>query len=340
MKFNTRFFAGLILSLCLPFAVSAADPKPDMKSVLDEMAALGAKPLETLSPAEARLQPGPGDAVRSLLAKRGKVPNDFGITNVRDVMIAGAAGDIPARVYIPAAGALPVILYFHGGGWVIGDRDAYDSSARALAKKVNAMVISVDYRRAPEAKFPAAHDDAVAAYKWVVANAQTLGADPTRIAVAGESAGGNLALNVVIAARDQGLQLPRHALVIYPVAQGDMNSKSYRDYAPAKPLSQAMMAYFFATYLNSPAEMQDPRINLVGANLKNLPATTVITAEIDPLRSEGQKLGQLLKDQGVAVTQKNYVGMTHEFFGLADIVTDAGKAQDFAAGRLKAALAK
>ncbi len=280
---------------------------------------------------EARKQPTPADAVKDLLAKKKNVKEPK-LADVHEIQVAGANGMIPARIYIPEGkGAFPVVVYYHGGGFVIATNDTYDATPRSLAEHMKAIFISVEYRKAPEAKFPAAHDDAFAAYKWVLANAASFGGDPKRIAVAGESAGGNLALNVAIRARDEKIQIPAHELLVYPIAGSDMNTESYKENADAKPLNKPMMAWFIKQYTNTPAEANDPRLNLMAADVKGLNPATVITAEIDPLRSEGKGLADKMKQAGVKVEYKNYNGVTHEFFGMAAVVDDAKDAQKWAA---------
>ena len=314
----------------------------DMKRVMDSLTALNGKPIESLTAEEARKQPSPTDAVKALLKNEGKSSEPAPGVTTADISVDGAAGPLKARVYKPdgASGKLPVVLYFHGGGWVIADLDTYDAGPRAIAKLADAIVISVHYRQAPEHKFPSAHDDAVAAYKWVLANADAQGGDAKRVAVMGESAGGNLAINVAIAARDQKLQAPVHEVLIYPVAGNDMDSPSYKANASAKPLNKPMMAWFVEQISKSPDDKNSPLIDLVGkADVKGLPTTTIVTAEIDPLRSDGERLSAKLKEAGVAVEHKDYVGSTHEFFGMDVVVKDAGEAQAFVAERLKASFA-
>ena len=315
---------------------------PGMKQVLQKLQELGAKPINTLSVEEARKQPTPADAVKAVLKEQGKSPSMEGVRK-QDLTYSGPAGNMPARAYIPenaGPGPLPVIVYFHGGGWVIADLDTYEASAMALAKKANAIVVSAEYRHAPEHKFPAAHEDAVAAYSWVLRNAQSFGGDPTRVAVAGESAGGNLAAHVAIASRQGRFQKPAHMLLVYPVSGTEFDTPSYKENANAKPLNRASMQWFFNNTVAKPEDMQDPRLDLVDrADLKDLPDATVITAEIDPLMSEGKELADKLKKAGVNVTYQNYEGVTHEFFGMTPVVADAEKAQDLAARELKQALA-
>ncbi len=317
----------------------------DMQAVLDQLGALGPKPIETLTPEEARKQPTPADAVKALLQKKGKDPSPTalvpGVTS-RDTQVTGAAGSLPARIYTPdGAGPFPVVVYFHGGGWVIADKDVYDGGARGIAKQAQAVVVSVDYRRAPEAKFPAAWDDAFAAYKWAAANAASIKGDPKRLALAGESAGGNLAVATAIAARDGGVQAPLHVLAVYPVAQtGDLNTKSYQDSATAKPLNKAMIGWFVDKLLAKPGDKSDPRLDLVHAKLAGLAPVTIVNAQIDPLREDGALLEAALKKAGVKVDRKVYDGAAHEFFGMAAVVGDAKDAQEWGGKALKKALAK
>jgi acetyl esterase len=318
-----------------------AAAEPEMQGVLDQLAALGGKPIETLTPQEARRQPTPTDAVKALLVQQGKdtTPTALvpGVTSV-DRTIAGAAGSIPARIYTPeGAGPFPVVVYYHGGGWVIANKDVYDGGARGLAKSANAVVVSIDYRLAPEAKFPAQHDDALAAYKWALANAASIKGDPKRVALAGESAGGNLAVATTIAARDAKLQQPSAVLSVYPIAQPDTTTASYTTYAAAKPLNRPMMGWFAKHTTRTPADLQDPRINLVKANLAGLPPVTIVNAEIDPLRDDGAQLEQALKAADVPVERRLYDGVAHEFFGMAAVEGKAKDAQAYAGERLRAA---
>jgi acetyl esterase/lipase len=316
-------------------------PSEQMKEVLDALAALGPKPIETLSPEEARRQPTPADAAKRVLGKHGKEPTpDLGVTT-HEIDIPGAAGPLPARVYRPEASdgeVLPVIVYWHGGGWVIANLDVYDASPRALAKMAKAVVISCHYRQAPEHKFPAAHEDAFAQYKWALSNAGAFGGDSSRLAVAGESAGGNLAIGVAMMARDAGVTAPKHMLLVYPVAGNDMNTPSYLENANAKPLNKAMMEWFVKHVFASKDDSNDPRINLVNADLRGLPNATIVLAEIDPLRSEGEKLAERLKQAGSEVDSKLFAGVTHEFFGMGLVVDTAKSAEKFAAAGLKDAL--
>lgn len=314
----------------------SAHPSTEQQAVLDQLGTMGGKPIETLSAAEARKQPTPTDAVMALLKKDGKLITPEAVGNVVNRTIPGPGGALPVRIYTPqGTGPFPVIVYFHGGGFVIATNDTYDGSARALTNAASAVVVSVEYRKAPEHKFPAAHDDAYAAYTWVLANAASLKGDAKRVALAGESAGGNLALATAMAARDKGVTLPIHILAVYPVAGNDTNTVSYRENATAKPLNRPMMSWFFEKYTRTPADAQDPRLNILGANLKGLPPTTIVTAELDPLRTDSELLAARLRAAGVQVQQKTYAGMAHEFFGQGAVVPMAKEAVQYAADGLK-----
>ena len=321
---------------------SGAPVDPDNQAVLDALTkTLKVRPYHTLSPAEARQQPTFTDAVNSVLRAQGKPITPPPGTSERNIQVPGAAGNLNALVITPtgARGPLPVILYFHGGGWVIADSKVYAGGARALARGAQAIVVSVDYRLAPEAPFPAQHDDALASYRWVLANAASIGGDPARIALAGESAGGNLAVATAMQARDAGLAPPRHILSVYPIAGNDLNTPSYQDTANGPTLNRALMAWFFRYTPRTPADLMDPRINLVGGNLAGLAPVTIVAAQIDPLRSEGELLAQRLAAAGVAVDRREFAGATHEFFGADAVIADAVEAQAYAAGRLRASFA-
>jgi acetyl esterase/lipase len=296
-----------------------AKPTADMKAVLGKLDALRPMPIELLTPEQARKQPTIADAVRALRRDRGESTDPQPVARVEDRKIPGAAGEITARIYTPeGASPFPVVLYFHGGGWVLGTIDTYDASARAIANAARTIVVSVECRKAPESKFPAAHEDAFAAYRWVLGNAASIKGDPERVAVAGERAGGNLAANVAIMARDRGVKPPVYQVLICPVA-GDAD------------------AWSLGHYLNHAAESSDPRIALVRGDLGGLPPATVITAEIDPLRSEGQMLSERLGASGVPVEYRSFPGVTHEFFGTGAVVSEAKQAVAFATDGLKEA---
>jgi len=313
-----------------------------MQNVLDHLARLNGKPIETLSPQEARLQPTPTDAVKAILQETIKDQDPTLGVQTRNITVPGAAGPLQARLYgvkldEPSDKLRPVVVYFHGGGFVIADLDVYDGGPRGIARFSDAIVLSVHYRQAPENKFPAAHDDAFAAWQWALANAQSFGGDPQKVAIMGESAGGNLACATAIRARDEGVQAPVHMVLVYPVAGNDMTTPSYIENATAKPLNKPMMEWFVKHTFNDVSETEDTRLNLVEADLIGLPSATVICAEIDPLRSEGELLAERLEQAGVEVRHKTFHGSTHEFFGMALVVPDAAAAQTFASHELKRA---
>jgi len=325
-------------------ATQPAAPAADMKAVLDAHASLMPKPIETLSPLRARLQPSAADATRKVMRTRGLSTAPDPAVTTQDLPY-GSDPMQYARIYKPVAAAnsgtpLPVIVYYHGGGWVIADVNVYDAAPRLLSKQLNAIVVSVEYRHAPEAKFPAQHDDAAAAYRWTLQNAASWGGNPARIALAGESAGGNLAVATAIYARDNGLAAPLHVLSVYPIANSDMNLPSRRDSANAKPLNTAMLAWFGHYYSTSMADQQDPRINLVKANLRGLPPTTIVNAQIDPLRSDGETLAAAMRAAGDKVEQRTFPGVTHEMFGMGSVVRGAYDANMYAIQRLKAAFGR
>lgn len=324
-----------------PTVAQQAKPNDEMQAVLDALAKLGPKPLETLTLEEARKQPGPPAAVKALLALNGKsteLPEPVGA--VKDITFPTAVGNLPARIYTPKGdGPFPVLVYFHGGGWVIANIDAYDASCRAIANAAKCIVASFEYRHAPENPFPAAADDAFAAYQWALKFAGTLNGDPKRIAVGGESAGGNLAAITTLRARDTNMQLPVHQLLIYPVTNDDLETASYKEHADAKPLNKTMMKWFFGHYLpsNTPNALAFP---LKARDLSQLPPTTIITADIDPLRDDGKLYAAALEKAGVKVKYKNFEGVTHEFFGLGAVVNTSIEAVVFGAEGLRTGFEK
>lgn len=313
----------------------------DMLALLKAHENLRPKAIEKIDVPSARANPPLADAVNALLRQNGRSTDPAqlvpGVASV-DGTVQGAAGVLPARFFTPAGpGPFPVVVYFHGGGWVIADKQVYDASARAIAKQAQAVVVSVDYRRAPENKFPAAWDDALAAYKWTLAHAGEFKGDASRIALAGESAGGNLALATAISARDAGLQKPAHVLAIYPVTQSSLNTESYLENAAAQPLNRAMVEWFIDKLLDNKDQLKDWRLNLIDAKLAGLPPVTLISARVDPLRSDSAKMEEALKKADVLVERRDYEGVTHEFFGAAAVLEKARNAQAFAGERLRKA---
>lgn len=327
-----------------PNGLKAAGSKPawgpsihlEMQVVIEKLVSYNQSPIETVTPEDARRQPTFADAVRDVMAAR-NIATPAPTVDTSGVEIPVTGGNIHARLYKPKGNStnLPVIMYYPGGGWVLSNIDVYNTSAQALSEKTGAIVVAVDYRKGPEFKFPTAHNDCYAAYKWVLANIATKGGDPAKVAVAGESAGGNLACNVSIMARDNGILKPVHQLLIYPVASNYTFSDSYTMYKDAKPLNKAMVYWFLSYYLPDMSFAGDSRISLVNANLSKLPPTTIINAEIDPLRDDGAALADKLQANGVKVSRRVYDGVTHEFFGMAGFVPEARDAQNFGAAELK-----
>ena len=332
-----------------PGDLKPANPKPTwgkdltdpMAVVIEKLGSYNAPPLTSLTAQEARKQPSPADAAMAVMTEH-NIPAPPGNVDTvgKDMPVAG--GQIHLRIYTPKTGkdSYPVIVYYHGGGWVIADLNTYGASAEGLANQVEAVVVSVAYRQAPEHKFPTAHNDSYAAYEWAVKNAASIKGDPKKVAVVGESAGGGLATAVSMMARDKGFQLPVHEVLVYPIAGYDFNTPSYKESDSIKPLSSGLMKWFFEKYLRSATDGKNPMINLVNANLKGLPPTTIIAAQYDPLRSEGEMLSDNLKKANVTTTYKLYSGTTHEFFGMAAVVPEAKDAQAMAAGELKSAFNK
>lgn len=321
-------------------ATAPAAPAADMQAVLDAMMALDPKPIETLTPLKARLQPSAADGAMAAMRRQGMSTAPDPAVTTQDLSYGSDAMQY-ARVYKPVAAVggapLPVIVYYHGGGWVIADVNTYDATPRFLSKQLNAIVVSVEYRHAPEAKFPAQHDDSAAAYRWVLQNASAWGGDTTKIALAGESAGGNLAVATAIYARDNRLTAPVHVLAVYPIANSDTTLPSRMDSANAKPLNAAMLDWFGYYYSRTKADQMDPRVNLVKANLRGLPPTTIVNAQIDPLRSDGETLASAMRSAGGRVEQRTFPGVTHEFFGMGKVVRGAYDAENYAVSRLKTA---
>lgn len=312
-----------------------------MQEVLDKYAALNPLAIENLTPQAARQLPELRDAVLAVMqehtAKRflGGVIESVG--QIEHILIPGPAGQMLARIYKPnTEGPHPILLYLHGGGWVLANLNSYDSSCRALTNSANCIVVSLAYRQAPEHKYPAAHEDALAAYQWLLEHAVDIGGKHGIVAVAGESAGGNLAASVCLMARDLGSIAPVHQLLIYPVLDSRMDTYSYRHNEHARPLNRAMMPWFFKHYFRG--VKADPRaFPLQSKSFADLPPATILTAELDPLCTEGEAYARKLEEAGIHVFYKRYNGLGHEFFGLANVVDDAKTAVHEAASQLRAA---
>ena len=312
---------------------------PDLRDVVLLYDAIKGTPDPSLTPQDARQQIPVQLADKVLARGVGTAEQPRAVGKVIDGMtFTNRVGEqIPIRIYVPqGTGPVPTVVYFHGGGLVVARIDTYDVSARALCVGAGAIVVSVEYRMAPEAPFPAALNDAVDAYKWVLSNIGSYNGLPDKVAVAGESAGGNLAIEVSIAARDGGLPMPTHELLVYPEATNDLNQTSDLLYTSSVlPLNTALLTYLGAQYLPNAADKDTPGAAPFYANLKKLPPTTIIAAEEDPLRTDGEDLFAKLQGAGNRVQYKLYTGTTHEFFGMGDFVKKAANAEAFVAAALK-----
>ncbi|MDE2829771.1 MAG: alpha/beta hydrolase [Gemmatimonadota bacterium] len=248
-----------------------------------------------------------------------KMPDDMlpPIYHVADSAISSKTGEIPIRIYRPNEDQeLPLLMWFHGGGWVLGDLDTGEFKCRKLAHDVGCVVVSVDYRRAPETPFPGAIDDCFAATLWAASSADELGVDPSHIAVAGDSAGGNLAACVALRARDAGLNLV-FQLLVYPVIEANFDRTSYSNNAEGYLLTASAMKWFWDCYVPNIADRNHPDVAPIHASdLSGLPPALVMTAEFDPLRDEAEDYGQALKAAGVDTVTRRYIGMTHAFYML------------------------
>ena len=294
--------------------------------------------LKTMAP-----MPGPGtDAAAYRDASRlRRVPGPpAALAKVEDLSILGLGGDIALRFYDAAPGTKrPTVVFYHGGGFVVGDLDSHDGLCRRLAKASGWAVLAVDYRLAPEAPYPAAFDDAYSALLWAAGpEAAALGIDPERLAVGGDSAGGNLAAAVALAARDRGGPKLRHQLLIYPVVDHDFTTASYLDDNPDYFLTAEAMRWFWDQYLGEGTDRDDPCAAPGRAkDLSGLPGATIITAGFDPLRDEAEAFADRLKAAGVDVTRRRYDGAFHGFVSM-DMLASSAAAMEVMAQRLKTAI--
>jgi len=300
---------------------------PQIQTVLDQMESIGFPGLSAL----------PVEQARQALALMGSARAEGAeeVARVEEVAVPGPAGTIPARVYSPEADETPpVVVYYHGGGWVLGGLESHEGTCRALANAAGAVVISVDYRLAPEHPFPAAVDDAWAALRWIADHAGDLGGDPSRLAVAGDSAGGNLAAVVALLARDAGSPALRGQLLVYPATDATMASNSIQANGEGFFLTKADMEWFYGHY--APERPSDWRLSPLSAeDLTGLPPALVLTAEYDPLRDEGEAYGARLAASGVPVEVVRKDGLIHGFFGMVADVDEARAAMDHAGATVR-----
>jgi acetyl esterase len=308
---------------------------PQARQVLDGMAASGAPPLWELSPDDARAMVGANNAL---------IPAGPDVESVRDIVIPSQAGGMPARVYSPSPAARGLVLYFHGGGWVVGTLDGWDASVRGLAVASGCDVVSVDYRLAPEHVFPAAADDAYDALVWA-ASASGLAGSPGQsggrpIVVAGDSAGGNLAAVSALRARDSGGPPVALQVLVYPVVDCDLERRSYRECdGDELILNRRDMAWFWDHYAADPAARSNPYASPLRApSLSGLPPVYLVTAEHDPLRDEGFAYADRLRAARTQVEHRHYGSQIHGFFTFTGVLDDADKAVAEAGSAIRSAV--
>ncbi|MFQ3580547.1 MAG: alpha/beta hydrolase [Chloracidobacterium sp.] len=303
---------------------------PQAEAFLNQVAALGNPPLWTLAPEQAR---------QAFLALRALAGPPEPVAKVDHRLIRGSQASFVIRTYTPEHdGPLPMTVYFHGGGFVIGNLDSHDNVCRALANRTPTLVVSVDYRLAPEHPFPAAPIDAYDAVQWVVAHAEELGGDPARVAVAGDSAGANLATVAALMARNRKGHLPIFQLLVYPVTDATHSQPSYEENGEGYFLTKEAMQWFLGHYVPPDQDKRHPYLSpLFEKDLSGLPPAHIIVAEYDPLRDEGTAYAQRLEQAGVAVSVSHYAGMVHGFFSLIAHFDDARRALDESAAALRQA---
>ncbi len=303
----------------------------DAQTLLDMVRVANRPAFETVGAAEARLL--------YMAGRRVLAPEPMPVAEARDLTMPGPAGAIPLRLYRPSTDrVLPVLVFFHGGGWVVGDIETHDTVCRHLANGAECAVVSVDYRLAPEHKFPAAVEDAFAATAWVTDNAAGLGIDPARLAVGGDSAGGNLAAVVSLMARDAGAPRICHQLLIYPATDAAMRHDSIARFAEGYVLTRSTMRWFYEQYLRMPEDAADWRVSpLAAPDLAGLPPALVLTAGYDPLCDEGDAYAERLAATGVRVQHRRFAGQIHGFATNGKIIRAAETALDEAAAALKQA---
>ncbi len=280
---------------------------PEAAAFLKSREEMGSRPVNELTPEQAREQ-----SIRFALLN----PSEP-VARTHDLQVPGPGGAISLRLYYPTASTpLPIVVFFHGGGWVVGNLDVADSTCRQWANAMQCLVVSVNYRHAPEHRFPAAAEDAYAATRWTSEHAAELGGDPTRLAVAGMSAGGNLAAVVPLMARDRGTPPIALQILWVPITDCNFENASYRENADGYGLTRAGMMWFWQQYVPEPAERLHPYVSPLRApTLAKLPPAIVVTAEYDPLRDEGIAYANALRAAGVPVQHLHYEGMIHGFLG-------------------------
>ncbi|MGC8477875.1 MAG: alpha/beta hydrolase [Acetobacteraceae bacterium] len=307
---------------------------PDVLLVLDLIRLAGRPPFEQLTPAEAR---------EAYMKSRAILqPEPEPVAEARDLAAPGPHGPIPLRLYRPQGGAapLPGLIYYHGGGWLLGGLDSHDVVCRRFANAARCVVVSVDYRMAPEHKFPAAIDDCAAATGWAIGQAAALGIDPARVAVGGDSAGGNLAAVMALMARDGALPRLAYQLLIYPATDMTMTTVSAQTVGPGVPLTSATMKWFIDHYMRGPEDMIDWRASPIrAASVAGTAPALVLTAAADPLRDEGIAYAARLEREGVRTTAIHLTDQIHGFLSMGKVIRAADTAIDMMAASLRRAFA-
>jgi acetyl esterase len=305
---------------------------PQAQKLADAYAALNLKPVEDSTPDEAR------ESMRSRTAALGPFED---VAAVADHTVPVAGGEITVRVYSPGGpGPHPALVFYHGGGWVIGDLYTHDGICRSITNAAACVVASVDYRLAPEFRYPVAAEDSYAALRWVVDKAAPLSIDARRVAVGGDSAGGNLAAVVALMARDRGGPALVQQTLIYPVTNHDLDTPSYHENATGYILTREGMRWFWRHYLGREEQGKEPHASpLLAKSLGGLPPALVITAGCDPLRDEGEAYAARLRDAGVPVTLTRYEGIFHGFIRMTRLHDKARAALDEIGGSLRKAFA-
>ena len=304
---------------------------PQIIKVMEQVAALGYPENNTLSAVEARAN----------AKARPRAPGPE-VAKVEDRTIPGPDGDVPVRIYTPEGdGPFPILAWYHGGGWVLGDLDAADAPSRHMCVGARCVVVSVDYRLAPETKFPGPADDCWAATTWAVNNASSINGDPSRLAVGGDSAGGTLAAAMCLMAADRGGPEIALQLLVYPVTDVNFDTVSYSDNAEGYSLTKSSMQWFWDHYLSGKEDATNPYAAPAQAkSLVGQPPALVITAEYDPLRDEGEAYAKRLKEAGVETTATRYGGMIHGFFNMGAVVDKGAQVMDEACAALRHAFAR
>jgi acetyl esterase len=305
---------------------------PYWEALRAERAAEGTPPLYELSLADAR--------AADLAAIRAGADRGEPVHRAVEEDFPGPGGDLPVRVYCPDdVPGRPVLLYFFGGGWTLGSLETGDAVCRSLANAAGCVTVAVGYRRAPENPFPAAVHDCYAALRWAVGNAARFGGDPSRVAVAGDSAGGNLAAATALLARERGGPEIAHQVLVYPNTDHAADTPSARECTDPLLFNRRSVTWYWGHYLAG-ADGADPLASpLRAADLSGLPGATVLTAQYDPLRDEGERYADRLREAGIPVALRRYDGMAHGFFTMTGVLEEAREAHAWIAARLRAALA-